>query len=84
MLLRGSRNCDGTPTTVETLPGDQITTRPLETAPLVELATKRITIIAAAAGRSIVPHMARHRRASRLYLLLVASPNYEADGHPSC
>jgi hypothetical protein len=54
MLLRGSRNCDGTPTKVEPLPGDQITTRPLETAPLDQLAIKRITIIAAAAGRSIV------------------------------
>jgi hypothetical protein len=45
--LRGSRNCDETPTTIEPLPGDQITTQPLETAPLVvELATKRVTIIA--------------------------------------
>jgi hypothetical protein len=40
---------DGTPTTtVEPLPGNQITTRPLETVPLVELATKWIAIIAAA------------------------------------
>jgi hypothetical protein len=54
MLLRGPRNCDGTPTTVEPLPDDQITTRPLETAPLDQLAIQRITIIAAAAGRSIV------------------------------
>jgi hypothetical protein len=39
-MLRDSRNCDGMPTTVEPLPGDQITTRPLETAPpLDELAS---------------------------------------------
>jgi hypothetical protein len=38
----------------EPLPGDQITRRPLETAPLEQLAIKRITIIAAAAGESIV------------------------------
>jgi hypothetical protein len=54
MLLSDALNRDGTPTNAEPLPDDLINTRPLGTAPPGLLETRRITIIAATAGQSIV------------------------------
>jgi hypothetical protein len=49
------RSCDGAPTTIERLLGDQITTLQLGTAPPALLEIRRIMIIAAAAaGQSVV------------------------------